>query len=388
MKFLLIHDTRTGAFGGTERNVLGFAEYLRSCHHTVGLVEVGKPVLRAMFNAPLDFYAAVDDAPLEKIAQESWRRILLNFGPDTVVLAKGWVGRFSTALDQLIKTQGIRYVAWEQHPAPVRAGVVQRTWRAVRNPRETLALRSARLSHLGAVTKHIAVSQYVAVMAAQFLGGASHTIEVVYPAIDFDQFSRQPDRRERARSQFSLPHEAIVVGTLGRLVRHKQTSMVLELFRTVRDAYPQLPLWCLISGTGPEEAALVAQARALGVSDRTRFVGWQSEAETVWNAIDVFPFPSLDEGLGLALVEAIGCGSLALCSNVGGMPEVFGEATPENVLPATSSVHWEQAMLRAIGQSTDDRTSSWKAQYRAVHARFSAPQQWQQLLDRIVCAGH
>jgi glycosyltransferase involved in cell wall biosynthesis len=65
-------------------------------------------------------------------------------------------------------------------------------------------------------------------------------------------------------------------------------------------------------------------AKASGVADRIRFLGFVSDQDLLhlYNACDLFVFPSFYEGFGLPILEAMACGRAVTCSNTSAMPEV------------------------------------------------------------------
>ena len=76
------------------------------------------------------------------------------------------------------------------------------------------------------------------------------------------------------------------------------------------------------------EAQLRERARALALEDDVRFPGWLSDAEVegLWAIAEAFVFPSLYEGFGLPVLEAMARGVPVACSNAASLPEVAGDA--------------------------------------------------------------
>jgi glycosyltransferase involved in cell wall biosynthesis len=88
------------------------------------------------------------------------------------------------------------------------------------------------------------------------------------------------------------------------------------------------PLLVLPGYATAHETELRDRARDLGVEDDVRFLGWLSaeELEGLWNLAAAFVYPSLYEGFGLPVLEAMARGVPVACSNASSLPEVAGEA--------------------------------------------------------------
>jgi len=76
-------------------------------------------------------------------------------------------------------------------------------------------------------------------------------------------------------------------------------------------------------GDGPEHDGAIRLAHELGVADRVRFLGLQSDIATLLGNGDLFLFPSEYESFGLAVLEAMASGLPVVCSDGGGLPEVM-----------------------------------------------------------------
>jgi phosphatidylinositol alpha-1,6-mannosyltransferase len=89
------------------------------------------------------------------------------------------------------------------------------------------------------------------------------------------------------------------------------------------EMYPDVSLYLL--GEGPNEEALRRYAAERGVADCVHFTGWVDNPLQYMQSFDLFVLPSLHEGLGNSLLEALAVGTPIVGSNVGGIPEVVGD---------------------------------------------------------------
>ena len=109
---------------------------------------------------------------------------------------------------------------------------------------------------------------------------------------------------------------------LGRLVSEKAFDLVLRAMALAPLAGARVS----IVGTGPEQPVLEALAAELGIADRVAFLGRQTGAELrrTLNAHRTMVMPSVNEGFGVVVLEALACGCAVVASDAGGLPEAVG----------------------------------------------------------------
>jgi protein-tyrosine-phosphatase len=126
---------------------------------------------------------------------------------------------------------------------------------------------------------------------------------------------------EHTRQALGLAASSIVIGTAGRLSAVKGHDTFLRAARLVLDRVPGARF--VIAGGGPLEDELMALASELRIAHACRFLGARADVHDVMAAMDVFVLPSLNEGLPMAILEAMALGKAVIASNVGGLPEVI-----------------------------------------------------------------
>lgn len=104
-----------------------------------------------------------------------------------------------------------------------------------------------------------------------------------------------------------------MVGNIGRLVDQKNQKYLLEIFQMVLKEIPDSIL--LIVGDGALRGCLEEKSKSLGIGSAVRFLGSRDDIKDLLQAMDVFVFPSLFEGLGIVLVEAQTSGLKCIVSN-------------------------------------------------------------------------
>lgn len=125
------------------------------------------------------------------------------------------------------------------------------------------------------------------------------TTRVLPNAIDPSVFAFSQENRQRIRREFDIGDE-YVVGNVSRFRPQKNHSFLLKAFHGLLTRVPDARL--LLVGDGPDEEKIRSEAADLG--DRVIFAGVRDDVPAVLSAMDVFCFPSLFEGFGIALLEA------------------------------------------------------------------------------------
>lgn len=150
-------------------------------------------------------------------------------------------------------------------------------------------------------------------------------IRVVHPAVD-DDFVPQPDPRRLAafRESHGLPERYILF--LGTLEPRKNLKTLVEAWATVYARNQDVPRLVIAGAKGWYFQPLLERVRELGLERLITFAGYVSRNEQpLWySGAELFIYPSVYEGFGLPVVEALACGVPVVTSNVSSMPEAGG----------------------------------------------------------------
>lgn len=157
-------------------------------------------------------------------------------------------------------------------------------------------------------------------------------IDVVYPGVD-EVYQPLPDSEVEAfRQREGLTNRFVL--HVGTLQPRKNIPMLLDAFARIPDPALQL---VLVGGKGWLYDEIFQRVEALGLGSRVRFTGYVPEQDLpLWyNAADLFAFPSLYEGFGMPVVEAMACGTPVIAARTSSIPEAAGDAAalfdPRNV---------------------------------------------------------
>lgn len=134
-----------------------------------------------------------------------------------------------------------------------------------------------------------------------------------------------PSRFERAaaRRRLGLPEQANVVGNAGWLIPRKRFDVFLEVARRIAAEHSDALF--AIAGDGPEADRLRSMALQLGIADRVRWLGWQSDLTDFYRSLDLMLFNADWEALGRSPLEALAAGVPVVASVLnGGLSEILG----------------------------------------------------------------
>jgi glycosyltransferase involved in cell wall biosynthesis len=324
----VLHIDPERAWGGGERQVAGLLEYLSArghqclllCHPEAPLSEkakrIGVPTLSIRMRNDLDPRPAF----FFRNVVRSGNYDIIHFHTKRAHSLALWLGRLRSK-SKIVVTRRMDY--------PIKPG-----W-------YTSFLYNRQTDGIVAISKKIA--------AVLLEGGVRReTIRVIYSGVEPELFYAADARRNGG---------PLVVGTLAGLVRRKGHRYLLEAAARLKQQGVRLR-YCF-GGEGPERRDLQELALRLGLRDEVSFLGFVSDAPRFLSSIDIFALPSLFEGLGVAVLEAMAAGKPVVASAVGGIPELVEDQTTGILVPpgdfealagALSRLASDPERVRAMGE--------------------------------------
>lgn len=212
-----------------------------------------------------------------------------------------------------------------------------------------------------------AISHGVADALAE-AGVARDRITIIPSGVDCAHF-RPPTAEEcaAARAALDIPPETIAVGTVGMLAARKGHRYLLEAIARMGAG---IPIVCLIAGDGALREDLERQADSPDIGGRVRFMGRIEDSRAMLWALDIFVFPSLWEGLGVAAIEASACSLAIVASDAGGIGEVVINGKSGILVPAADPAALAAAIAH-LAASPGERSRMGNAARERATAEFA-----------------
>jgi glycosyltransferase involved in cell wall biosynthesis len=211
------------------------------------------------------------------------------------------------------------------------------------------------------------------------MNGQAPKFSTIHNGVDLETFNRS---RTVSRAELNLREGGFVIGTVSRLDEPKKGLAVM--LRALADLAGQdgIPAWqWVLVGDGPARERLRSLASELGLSGQVMFAGMRDDVASVLPVMDIFVCPSLYEGFGIAIVEAMAAGRPVVASAVGGIPEIVVHEDTGLLVPPGDAAALAGALATLLTHPDQARAMGARGQARA-RERFSietAVQQHQQL---------
>ena len=145
--------------------------------------------------------------------------------------------------------------------------------------------------------------------------------KVILYGIDLTRFIKIP------KPSFKPPYR---LGMVGRIVEQKGHRFALDAMKELSN----IPCTLTITGDGEKKAELQAYAEKIGVANRVEWKAPQTDVSQVYQDLDIFLMPSLWEGLGIVILEAMASERCVIASHVDGIPEIVSPGETGVLVPA------------------------------------------------------
>jgi glycosyltransferase involved in cell wall biosynthesis len=170
----------------------------------------------------------------------------------------------------------------------------------------------------------------------------------IHSGVDIEKFKQVPVGAVEKKRSMGLEQNGRVVGFIGWLLPIKGPMHLLKAMEGVWQDHADTNL--VFIGKGDLDVDLRAEALKTGANGRVNFLGWRHDIDKIMPIFDIFVLPSLNEGMGRVLVEAMAAGKPIVASNVGGIPDLVAHDHNGLLVPPGD----EKALAAAILQLIND----------------------------------
>ncbi len=197
--------------------------------------------------------------------------------------------------------------------------------------------------------KVIAISEEVKEHLVKDFGIKEEDIRIVHNGIDVERFGRSTKYDVRStKKKFGLG-EGPVIGIVARLSDVKGHIYLIQAMEGILVKIPDAQL--LIVGDGKEKRTLVKLINDLGIEKNVFLIPSVTETTEVLSVMDIFVLPSLKEGLGLSLIEAMACGLAVIGADVGGIKSLIQDSNNGLLVKPADSISLSKAILELLGDA-------------------------------------
>ncbi|WOO41440.1 glycosyltransferase family 4 protein [Rubellicoccus peritrichatus] len=219
---------------------------------------------------------------------------------------------------------------------------------------------------------HTAVSEKVGDFMQNFYSIPRSRIQVIANGVD-PHHASEPEVINKIRSELSIPNDAVVLGSVGRLAHVKGWDIFLPVFAKLIQQHElgkAQPLHLVLVGDGPDRESIESQADELNISKHLHFAGFKNECGPYYDLFDIFLMPSRSEGLSVALLEAMAAGCPSIATAVGEHTKLLKESQSGTLLDASDASDWLEIISETINNQIALSEMGEKAK-RYVEAHYT-----------------
>ena len=187
--------------------------------------------------------------------------------------------------------------------------------------------------------------------------------------IDLNKFSPSVQRPVHLRESLGVAPDALIVGTVARLVPDKGLVCFIRMAARILASRPDVHF--LVVGEGPLRDELERLADTLGIRPSVQFTGHRTDVPALIEIMDVFVLPTLREGFGVVFAEAMAMGKPTVGSRIGPVAEVVEDGVTGYLVDPEDAEQFARRTLELLGDD-GKRRAFGKAGRQRVEKLFTA----------------
>ncbi len=213
----------------------------------------------------------------------------------------------------------------------------------------------------------IAVSEAVKKFIAKYEYIPPNRISVIYHGVDINRFFKKVNIDD-IRKQLRISKDNFVIGIIGRITEQKGHIYLLRAVAELKSKIPSIKL--LVIGTGELQQELSDYCHKSNIENHVSFLGFRNDMPELYSLMNVLCLPSVYEGLGLVLVEAMLCNTITVGSKIHGIEEIINDGINGFLVPPRDSEALIKVLYK-IYKSDYDKNMLVQARLAALQFDFT-----------------
>lgn len=198
----------------------------------------------------------------------------------------------------------------------------------------------------------------------QFKVGKREKFITIFSGVELDKFLNVNVNKNKKREELGLNKDDKVLCCVARLVPVKGHKYLIEAMPKILKEIPNVKL--LIIGDGELRQDLENLAKNIGIADKIIFLGLRFDVPELLSILDLFVLPSLNEGMGKVLIEAMACSLPVVASEVGGIKEIVINNETGMLVPPKDSEKMAKNIVYLLNDDELAKKMGIKGKQRAL----------------------
>lgn len=214
----------------------------------------------------------------------------------------------------------------------------------------------------------IAISAGVRKILIDLEGVRPEKITVIHNGIEMPNYPSDKENALRIRNEFSIKEDEKVIGAVGSLHPRKGHRYLIKAMKLAFKNRDNIKL--MIVGEGALKTELKRLSEELGIEDRVIFTGYREDINDLISSMDIVVQPSIEEGFGITMLEAMALGKIVVATDVGGIPEIINNGETGILVPCANADTLAKTLSFLIERPDLSKTISEKGK-KSVEKDFS-----------------
>lgn len=200
------------------------------------------------------------------------------------------------------------------------------------------------------------------------------------PGVGINTTKKNEESASRLKKSLGVDNDNYIIVSVGELTKRKNHQAIIKAMKIVAQDRPDVVY--LICGSGVEKESLVSLVNKLGLKKNVKFLGYRRDIDNILSMSDCFVFPSLQEGLPVAILEAMVAGLPVICSNIRGNRDLIKHGQGGYIVKHQSVKKYADYIIK-LG-SDNNRVKEF-GDYNQVSAKKYDQRIVEELMKQVYC---